>query len=380
MALSSPPQATGSKSGNWKDVLKSQNNDLQRLQAKDAALSADHNTQNIMNFDPANLVPVTPETKHHRVLSSSSANSSISSHSAAAARSKRLALHNSGGESSAPSPPFGKRGSQFAMDDIYDNKSDESLLMNSSRDNIQNSNTKGQAPSHGMEELNSSPHHGETAGIAATETAERFVKAKLKLLTKQLEDGVELRLKMEEQNKDLQRQLKTEREENKRLNKRIQIMETDLRKTGNVKGGRGAEGNQNGGPLDKESADAFAQEIALLKKDLETAERMGKQSEANTKNKDLQLKRAAETIAKLKTQLQESQLNLQTGVSGEKSKCEALETRIKVLEKQRAELIDGFRKQMKLIDILKRQKVHIEAARLLSFTEEEFMKTLDWKV
>ena len=51
----------------------------------------------------------------------------------------------------------------------------------------------------------------------------RFVKAKLKLLTKQLEDGVELRLKMEEQSKDLQRQLKTEREENKRLNKRYII-------------------------------------------------------------------------------------------------------------------------------------------------------------
>jgi len=49
------------------------------------------------------------------------------------------------------------------------------------------------------------------------------VKAKLKLLTKQLEDGVELRLKMEEQSKDLQRQLKTEREENKRLNKRYII-------------------------------------------------------------------------------------------------------------------------------------------------------------
>ena len=77
-----------------------------------------------------------------------------------------------------------------------------------------------------------------------------------------------------------------------------------------------------------------------------------------------------------------------------------------MLEKQRVEIIAAFKKQIKLIDILKRQKVlfatillivtilhrigqpitpvviqiHLEAARLLSFTEEEFMKTLDWAV
>jgi len=48
----------------------------------------------------------------------------------------------------------------------------------------------------------------------------RFQKAKLKVLTKQVEDGVELRRQLQEQVNDLQRQLKSEREENKRVKKR----------------------------------------------------------------------------------------------------------------------------------------------------------------
>lgn len=50
----------------------------------------------------------------------------------------------------------------------------------------------------------------------------------------------------------------------------------------------------------------------------------------------------------------------------------------KVLAAQKDELLAAFRKQQQLIDVLKRQKLHVEAARVLQFSEEEFVKALDW--
>lgn len=50
---------------------------------------------------------------------------------------------------------------------------------------------------------------------------------------------------------------------------------------------------------------------------------------------------------------------------------------VKRLERQKGELLTVLKKQARLIDVLRRQRAHLEAAQLLSFSEEEFMQTLD---
>ena len=49
----------------------------------------------------------------------------------------------------------------------------------------------------------------------------------------------------------------------------------------------------------------------------------------------------------------------------------------KKLEKQKNDLYAAFKKCLKLCSILKKQKVHLENARLLSFTEEEFKNLME---
>ena len=58
------------------------------------------------------------------------------------------------------------------------------------------------------------------------------------------------------------------------------------------------------------------------------------------------------------------------------SEVAVLRSRLKASEERRAQLLQAVRKQIRLVELLRRQRAHIEAARLLSFTEEDFAKAL----
>lgn len=134
----------------------------------------------------------------------------------------------------------------------------------------------------------------------------------------------------------------------------------------------------------------FKQTNMELRKKLQDMERMSKGSnkqythlEKTVKNlnsqiekKELKIRKMKEENEKLKI-LNSNQNDFQSRKKEKVKMQDKLIAENKKLEKQRNELLTGFKKQIKLIDLLKRQIVHLEAAQMLKFTENEFMQALD---
>lgn len=54
------------------------------------------------------------------------------------------------------------------------------------------------------------------------------------------------------------------------------------------------------------------------------------------------------------------------------------EKQVKILKKQRLDLISGYKKQMMLLNNLKKQNLCLEQSKLIDFSEREFTKILEW--
>ncbi|XP_033729554.1 testis-expressed protein 9-like, partial [Pecten maximus] len=128
----------------------------------------------------------------------------------------------------------------------------------------------------------------------------------------------------------------------------------------------------------KTKSDSSESQLVSLRKELEQIKRTQKQQSSSQSATEVRLNRALEEIEKQKEQLLRSKSSSKESTEQEKHRVDQLIAVNKRLEKQKNELMAGFKKQLKLIDILKRQKMHIEAAKMLSFSEEEFVKALEW--
>lgn len=124
------------------------------------------------------------------------------------------------------------------------------------------------------------------------------------------------------------------------------------------------------GKLSESTTDALKREIAAL-----TATHKASEAEANVK--ESRLVRALEQIDKYKARIVELSTNSHALTDSGRKEATVLLAEKKKLERQKSDLIVAVKKQAKLIDILKRQKLHMEAAKLLSFTEDEFAKIIE---
>ncbi|CAH3103780.1 unnamed protein product [Pocillopora meandrina] len=199
-----------------------------------------------------------------------------------------------------------------------------------------------------------------------SEATIRFLKAKLRVMQEELDRVVEECNKKDEKKSTIEKKVKELTEEQGRLQKTNQGLQSQIDKYKKLYDDC------------KHKNDGLEQQLVSLRKDLDSIQREQKQSASNKNVTEVRLNRALEEAEKYKTALQKAKSQSKDSGEQDRKRIDQLLAENKRLEKQKNELMAGFKKQMKLIDVLKRQKMHIEAAKLLQFSEEEFVKALDW--
>lgn len=128
--------------------------------------------------------------------------------------------------------------------------------------------------------------------------------------------------------------------------------------------------------LDRKCQDTL-REMGELVKERDQLSVQKRKLEAEVTSKDTRIDRLTEECERYKTAAKELGNQDRDRAVADRRETDRLQGEVRKLERQRAELVNAFKKQMKLIDVLKRQRAHVEAARVLSFTEDEFIRILE---
>eukprot|EP00928_Gymnodinium_smaydae_P019915 TRINITY_DN17677_c0_g1_i1.p1 TRINITY_DN17677_c0_g1~~TRINITY_DN17677_c0_g1_i1.p1 ORF type:complete len:317 (-),score=109.41 TRINITY_DN17677_c0_g1_i1:3-953(-) len=204
-----------------------------------------------------------------------------------------------------------------------------------------------------------------TSGSEALHTTIRFQNARIVALQEELDKTLSELSAREGEVKQLQRDLKQVTEERQKLQKSSASGEQSQEKA-----------RKQAQAAETKVAD-LEREVADLRKERDQSELQRKRAEADCSKQEAKLNRLAEECDKYKAQLKEHRSDDKDRAVADRRETDRLTSEVRKLERQRAELVAAFKKQMKLIEVLKRQRAHVEAARVLSFTEDEFIRVLE---
>lgn len=127
---------------------------------------------------------------------------------------------------------------------------------------------------------------------------------------------------------------------------------------------------------DRKHQDA-TRELSELAKERDQLDVQKRKLDAEVASKDARINRLTEECERYKTAAKDLGNQDRDRAVADRRETDRLQGEVRKLERQRAELVNAFKKQMKLIDVLKRQRAHVEAARVLSFTEDEFIRIME---
>ncbi|KAJ3382567.1 Golgin sub A member 2 [Entophlyctis sp. JEL0112] len=206
------------------------------------------------------------------------------------------------------------------------------------------------------------PNIDDGIGLEATN---RLLKAKLVVVQEEMEKVVRNQGVKDSAIAMLEEKLKFFDEERTKISKNVQSLQAQIDKA-----------NKANAEL-KAKNEMLEVDRDNLKKNLEGLSKTQRAAESEANSKDLRLNRALEEIEKLKVALAKANGDAKDKIESLKKNQQSLLAETKKLAKQKSELVAVFKKQNLLIDNLKRQKLHLEAAALLDFSEEEFVRALN---
>ena len=206
----------------------------------------------------------------------------------------------------------------------------------------------------------------EGASEMGAEAQLRLLKAKVSVLQEELKaTSEELRVEVEDHGRS-KKSTKEIQEEAERLRKSNAQQHSSIQK---LKGSLESE---------KKGSEARALQLQAANKELEANRRERKQQNTAHTATEVRLNRALEELEKNKSLLAKERHKGKEDQEKLAGELEELRGNNKRLERVRLECMNLIKKQQSLVGVLKKQIVHIEASKLLSFTEEDFVKLLDW--